>query len=358
MAESDHLSTGSTAVVPAVDRGIMTTTDEPEPLVVHGPTGLLAAIPATLGFHPRDSLVQVCLTGSRSRVGPMGRVDLDPPLGSPVADYLDGVTATLLAVARRHADRVVLVWYRDTMGRRPDLVTSMIAALDAEGITVRDVIAVGDGRFRHESDAPGEDVGCALPGPEDLDVLRLRASAAFRGRTILADREDLRRSIDGPRDPGTTARAGRAFATAMATAPPGIDDYAALLDLALLECASTGALSQRRSAAVVRGLSTPVLCDHLVARAVDDRDQPWTAMLAACARNTPDVHAGDLCALLALAAYCEGDGALAQVAVDRSLRARSGHGMARLLVQVMAAGIHPRDVAAGLRGVATRGPGR
>ena len=42
--------------------GVMTTTDDLVPLKVSGPEGLLAAVPTMLGFHPRDSLVLLCLT--------------------------------------------------------------------------------------------------------------------------------------------------------------------------------------------------------------------------------------------------------------------------------------------------------
>lgn len=334
---------------------LMTTTDAPDPLVVRGTAGLLAAIPATLGFPPRDSLVQVCLAGPRAQVGPIGRVDLDPPYGATPQEYADGVTGTLLAVARRHADRVVLVWYRSLAGRRPALVDAMVGALHAEGIAIRDVIAVCGGRYRHEGGPAGgrrvpRGPSLPLPGADDLDVLRLRASAALRGRTILGDREDLRRSIDGPAAGAALDQAWAEFDRCAGQVPPELDDYAAELDLALVDCASHHSLTARRAAAVVLGLDDPALCSHLVGRSVGTRDEPWIAMLAACARQTPTELAGDLCALLALVAYCDGDGATAQVAVDRSLQSRSGHGMARLLMQVMAAGVHPDAVAARFRG--------
>lgn len=351
--------TGSPLALPlaVLDGLLMTKIDASDPLVVRGTAGLLAAIPATLGFPPRDSLVQVCLAGPRAQVGPMGRVDLDPPRGTTPREYTDGVTSTLLTVARRHADSVVLVWYRSLADRRPALVDAMVGALDGAGVPVRDVISVCAGRYRHEGvsiNTPRVSPGPSYPllGAGDPDVLRLRASAALRGRTILGDRDDLRRSIDGPAAGAALDRAWAEFDRCAGRVPQQLDDYAAELDLALVECASHHSLTAGRAATIVLGLDDPALCSHLVGRSVSAHDEPWTAMLAACARQTPTELAGDLCALLALVAYCDGDGALAQVAVDRSLLSRSGHSMARLLMQVMAAGVHPDAVAARFRGAA------
>jgi hypothetical protein len=77
--------------------GVMTTTDDLVPLKVSGPEGLLAAVPTMLGFHPRDSLVLLCLTGPRRRVGPVARVDLPPGRDRPLANQLTDH-------ARRYAD--------------------------------------------------------------------------------------------------------------------------------------------------------------------------------------------------------------------------------------------------------------
>ena len=328
----------------------MTTTDSSPPLVVRGPAGLLATIPTTLGFHPRDSLVQVCLAGTRDRVGPMGRVDLEPPVGHSRTDYQAGVIDTLLTVARRHAERIVLVWYRDGAGRRPSLVSALSRALARAGIPVIDVVRVGDGRYHSQRHGDGIDPWSRPPADqtasEHPDVGRMRAAAAMRGRTVLQDREGLRRSIAGPSPGPQLTAAQEAFRRRAATAPPGLTDYRAVLEKALAECERRGDLPVDLCAEVVQGLDDSTLCEYVVAQAVGDRSRPWSALLGACARATPDRHAGDLCALLALVCYCEGDGALAQVAVDRSLECRSGHSMARLMMQVMAAGIDP-DVVAG-----------
>lgn len=89
--------------------------------------------------------------------------------------------------------------------------------------------------------------------------------------------------------------------------------------------------------------------DQLVLDAVAD-----TAMLPsliAAVRSTPNdhPHLADLAAVLAAAAYRNGDGALAQVSVDRALVAAPKHRLAHLLLEVMATGMPPDQFALTIR---------
>jgi hypothetical protein len=70
-------------------------------------------------------------------------------------------------------------------------------------------------------------------------------------------------------------------------------------------------------------------------------DGPWLPMLIACATWTPDSVAGPLCSVLAAVAYRHGDGALAQVAVDRCLAAEPENPLALALMDIMSAGLRP-----------------
>jgi hypothetical protein len=45
-----------------------------------------------------------------------------------------------------------------------------------------------------------------------------------------------------------------------------------------------------------------------------------------------------------MVAYRHGDGALAQVAVDRCLLAEPEHGLAQLMIAIMSSGIHPDEL--------------
>ena len=67
-------------------------------------------------------------------------------------------------------------------------------------------------------------------------------------------------------------------------------------------------------------------------------------MLISCATWTPDPLAPPLCSVLAMVAYRHGDGALAQIAVDRCLLAEPEHPLAHLMIAIMAAGVHPEEL--------------
>ncbi|MET0865061.1 MAG: DUF4192 family protein, partial [Nakamurella sp.] len=162
------------------------------PIKVSGPAGLLAAVPPMLGFHPSNSLVLMCLSGNRRRVGPVARVDL--PAGHDRA-----MAKHLTAHARNHADEVVVISYQETRSR-PPLLDDLLAELDRAGVPVMDAIVVRGGRVRPGISAAVERVhpGVPVPDADDPQVAALAAAGALAGRSVLASRDDLRRSIAGP----------------------------------------------------------------------------------------------------------------------------------------------------------------
>jgi hypothetical protein len=332
----------------------MTSTDGFTTVRLSGHDGLLAAIPAMLGFHPQESLVMVCVAGPRQRVGPVIRVDLHPT-GHLPADGPVGVD-DLRNYARQYADQVALVCYTSALGR-PLLLERVESALRDDEADILDTVIV---RFGHAYPA-GPDGShsqrLALPGPEHPQVRLMTAAAALQGRAILPDRAALRASVAGP-----TGRANRAALATMRRAadeimgvlgPSGPLDLAALgrlrdtaVDEALERVGDTGTVPPRTAAALALLVSDVRTRDHLIARAVRETHRPWLAMLLAVARTTPDEDAAQICAVLALTAYAGGDGALAQVAIDRCLNTDPTHRLAHLMVEAMAAGMPPAAVLA------------
>jgi hypothetical protein len=328
----------------------MTSTDDITTVRLSGRDGLLTAIPAMLGFHPAESLVVACLAGPRQRLGPVVRVDLrvdtDRSAGEPLC------AEDLRRYAHQYADQVALVCYTSALGR-PLLLDEVESALVADGADIVDVVVVRGG-YAYPAGPGGEFLPrVPLPGPDHPQVQLMTAASALRGRVVLPDREALRTSVAGPT--GTAARA--AALTAMqgaadrligvigASGPP---DRAALrrlrdntIERALQAAGTTGTVLPV-TAAVLALLANDVRTrDHLVARAVRETDRPWLAMLLAVARSNLDVDAAQICAVLALTAYARGDGALAQVAIDRCLEVVPDHRLAELMVDAMAAGMPP-----------------
>lgn len=330
----------------------MTSTDDFTTVRLSGHDGLLAAIPAMLGFHPQESLVMVCVSGPRQRVGPVIRVDLHPT-GDLPADEAIGAE-NLRNYARQYADQVALVCYTSARGR-PLLLNRVESALREDDADVLDVVIVRRGHAYPAGPDGNHSQRLALPGPEHPQVQLMTAAAALQGRAILPDRAALRTSVAGP-----TGRANRAALAIMRRAADevmgvlgasGPLDLTALqrlrdtsVDGALQHAGDTGTVPTGTAAILALLVSDVRTRDHLIARAVRETQRPWLAMLLAVARSTPDEDAAQICAVLALTAYAGGDGALAQVAIDRCLDTEPTHRLAHLMVEAMAAGMPPAAV--------------
>ncbi len=360
----------------------MTTTDDAAPIRVSGPAGLLAAVPPMLGFHPTNSLVLICVSGGRRRVGPIARVDL--PLGH------DKTMAAHLAVhALNHADEVVVVCYQDSRRRRP-LLDDLLGELARVGIDVMDAFVVRGGRARPALNAAMERAhpGIALPGADHPAVLALNAAGALAGRSVLSDREQLRQSIAGPTGARlmeaehwiTEAAAGRMPSTSplpaaqpptgptrnltsrpIAPAPertvhdraysfgcdgPGPGDFVppsvrGLMEKGCHQITTSGTVTVDVAAAIAVSLTQHTVRNSVLRQAVVEVDRPWLPMLISCATRTPSAVAPPLCSVLAMVAYRHGDGALAQVAVDRCLEAEPKNPLAHMLIAIMSAGLRP-----------------
>jgi hypothetical protein len=295
----------------------------------------------------------------------VARVDL--PIGHDRA-----MAAHLTGHALNHADEVVVISYQNSR-RRPPLLDDLLGELARAGVDVMDAIVVRGGRARPALSAAMERAhpGIPLPDHRDPQVRALTAAAALAGRSVLADREELRRSIAAPRG-RRLRRAERGIDEAAAGRPtrvrmagPGIpgpmhrldpiDDSAPgrgqlgldlaavdeLLELALAQAGAGGEVQVEVATALAVVLTEDSARDAALRRGLAELERPWLPMLISCATWTPDALAPPLCSVLAMVAYRHGDGALAQVAVDRCLAAEPEHRLAHLMIAIMSAGLRP-----------------
>jgi len=242
---------------------------------VDGQDGALGAAAALLGFNPTDSVVVMCLSGPRRRIGPVIRVDLDHgqiPAGS---------AEQLAAHAARHADEVIVMTFTDTGAAAAPDTAALVAALRPT-CTVLEVIDAAN--TPHEV-------------PEQL-----LAATALSGRAVLPDRAALARSVAHT---PTTHPADPAILAAMDNVT-GRDQW-------------------------------------LTTHGSDPASLPALVAAVQATRDT-DPRIPNMSAALAVIAYRNGDGALAQVALDRALRSDPAHRLAQLMLAVMAAGLHPSDL--------------
>jgi hypothetical protein len=300
-------------------------------ITLTSPADIVAAVPHLCGFVPTESLVAVSLR--RKRIGLTLRVDLPPD------EAADEVAARL---AHDGADGVVLVVY-STEGRRASLVARLTEAVELRGMTLLEALLVRDGRWTSylcssPQCCPPE--GTPVGPPPSL----LAASTAYDGRAVLRDRDELVASLQ------PAAASGEELDAALAAW------------LAERQRLGTPAM-QRRSADAFRaalrdrpsdlsGLTVSLqdvrVRDEIATLALDDAESLLALLLAMAGASTAPYDV-PVCTLVALVAWVRGDGALANVALDRALDGDPDYGMAQLLRAGLDGQLPPKDVRRWLR---------
>ena len=291
------------------------------------PGEIAAAVPHLCGFLPSESLVAVSLRGERKRIGLTLRLDLaGPELDDVVADEVAG------RLAHDGAAWMVLVLYTDQTGPRPrePLARTVIDAVERRGITVLEALHVDAGRWSsytcsHPDCCPSE--GTPVPPPPGI----LAATAAYDGRVVLRDRSELVASLAPP-----TLLAARAAEQRLDVA---LESWLTDVDEKGPKAARDEALTALRQALVApdgpdtAGLVVPLLDlsvrDEVATWALDDTEA-LLSLLLRLARESVAPYDVPVCTLVALVSWVRGDGALANVALDRALDGDPSYTMARL----------------------------
>jgi hypothetical protein len=315
-------------------------------IIVRKADELLAVIPYVLGFHPSDSLVVVGLAGGRLVTFGL-RLDLDPPIEPPDAARFAAV------VAKQPSDAVTLVGYGPP-GRVTPAVMRLLDALKESGVLVLEALRVTDGRwwsYLCESSRCCPDDGTPCPPPGNA----LAAQEVFRGRVALPDRQALVAQV---------AAVTGAARERMAAATAGVRQR--LIDLygEDVRAGAHGRFVRRAGRIAVRNaeqrhragrpltddevawlgvlLVDGVVFDYALDRSTGDewRIRLWTDVL----RRVEAAYVPAPACLLALAAWQDGQGALARVAVQRALAEAREHRMAGLLDRLLLSGFGPQAV--------------
>lgn len=326
---------------------------------------LAAALPSLLGFRPGESVVLVSLTGDGGRrVGLTVRADI-PSVDR--AGALAAVLARSLYTDRPERAVVVLVSEAPGQGRpgQPDLphrglVWEMVKALAERAVPVDDVLLVRGGRW-WSYDCPDHccapDAGTPLP----TGVTELEVAAVATGTVVERDRGDLVARIAAPPEQDRRAMAAacaRAAVDCSAAVPgDGFDAVAegswSAVTGAVERCRpgapSAGRLSDADVARVVWGLRDADVRDRALGLALGPEPAAAEQLWTECTRRAPAPLDAAPATLLAVSAWLRGDGAMANVALDRALASEPGYGLAGLLRDALAACLTP----AGLRALLT-----
>ncbi|CAM3249242.1 DUF4192 domain-containing protein [Nocardioides dubius] len=269
-------------------------------LVIRTPEDVAALVPCVLGFHPEESLV---LLTFGAPAGFHARIDL------PATD-LDRMRAVLqlLEAARSNAiASVIAVCYAVDPEQARLLVAELERGFAAAGIAVFTTIRVADGAWFPLSGRHASRRGSAL----HLERHPFLAEARRSGRAVHASRSALVASLRT--DPDRADQVQAALAQGVETPP---------------EPESVRRLVERRLA--VGGPPTPEqVAELLVALDSDPGRAELRRLLAmrppaahlrlwpAVVRAAPAARSGEPLAVLGLAAWLIGDGALGWCAVDR-----------------------------------------
>ncbi|WFF02097.1 DUF4192 domain-containing protein [Micromonospora sp. WMMD964] len=317
-------------------------------LTVRSPADLIAAVPYLLGFHPTDSVVAVALLGRQIIFA--ARADLPEPSTDPAerARHLAGV------IRRQGAESATVVGY-GSADRVTPAVDAVRVALAAGGTEVLDALRVTEGRWWSYLCAEPD---CCPPEGRRYDPSAnpVTASAVFAGQVALPDRAALVAQVapvDGP--PREAVRAATARAELRITELIEQAPESDLLGGRALRSAGVAAVRaahrrQRRDERLdddeVAWLS--LLMTHLPVRdhaweRTDGRDRDialWTDVLR---RAEPELIAAPG-ALLAFAAWRAGQGALAAVALERTLSLHPDYSLAVLLDDLLRRGVPPSEL--------------
>jgi hypothetical protein len=308
-------------------------TDERLRLRARGAADLLALIPYELGFHPHESLVAVFVCGGS--VGLIARMDL------PAASAAPGFAVELRDLARQNrANELVLFAYSEQPEPARSFLSGLVAALPARLVT--DALYVDGSRWWSLT---CDQACCPAEGtPHDVAGHRLAAEAVFAGLTTRASREELAATVAGPplAEVPRLVELAAGVRKARADWPSGEDPAARLVRGVQAGLADPGALDDR-DCTELAALVDEIRLRDLVWAMIDPEsaEQHVGLWLRVVGGVAPDLSAAPL-ALVGMASWISGNGALLNCAGEELSRRHPGYSMGLLLEQISARAIPPR----------------
>ena len=323
-------------------------------------------MPFLVGFEPTRSLVVVSLRGPRQRAGVTARIDLPDPADAPalaevVLDHVErGGGAGLIVVA--YADRDGSGG--DDLDRSADAtVRAVLGACTARGIAVAEALRVADGRWTSYTCS----AACCPPEGTPLrDRLtepgEWTAAMTLEGRQVLASRSVLEASIapvGGLLGTAMRCRLPSALEEFLAVVPTDragsyADETVRLAHECVGRVAAGGQLTVDVAARLLVGLLDRDVRDRCLGGGMGglvtagetafdgDALELWRELVR---RAVLPRTAAPVATLLAACAYLDhGNGALANVALERALADQPSYVMARYLRALLDGGIAPSTV--------------
>ena len=328
---------------------------EPPPVQLRAdsPEALLTIVPHLLGFLPQASLVVIGTGPQSDRIKVTLRYDLPDPSGAGAAAEL--AAHALGVLSSQQLTALVAVGYGSRVLVDP-VAAALRAAAAPAGIAIGDILRV-EGR-RYWSYLCTVEACCPAAGTPFVPDSRAVLALAGTGGQILADRAAVAARV---------APLGGIAAESMRQATRRAEGHRRQLLARVRKSARLGAARQMIAAEGLNAVGSMIrtyrsggrfATDYQVAwitvalRDLRVRDDAWARMDPAHAdahqrlwtdvtRRAQPGYVAAPASLLAFVAWQSGDGALANVALDRALADEPGYSMAQLLRQVITAGTPP-----------------
>ena len=303
---------------------------------VGSPASLLMVVPGLLGFIPADSLVVI--GAEHGKVKLTLRYDLpDPPDATVTAEIIQHASEIFAA---QKIESVLAIGYGSS-----SLVTPVADALRATALPIREILRVEGGRYWSYL---CDDENCCPADGTPFDTIA-ESAAVLTASPVLAARDELAASV---------AAVGGEAGESMRQATRKAEEHAAqLLASGRRRLVTAGLNAVAAAIGRYRRDGRPVVAAEAawITVALRDlwvRDDAWSrldpefrdAHLRLWTDLTRRARPGYVAApasLLAFVAWQSGNGALANVALDRALADEPQYSMAQLLRQVITAGAPP-----------------
>jgi hypothetical protein len=324
---------------------------------VSSPGDILAVVPHLLGFHPARSLVVVGVgsPGSAPRIELAFRYDLPDPPGTAVTAEIAGHAVAVLDQRRLHT--VIGIGYGPGALVTP-MADALAAAVRERGLRLHELMRVEDGRYWSYICANPD---CCPPDGVRFDVQASPAAAAMTVAGLVAypDRAALAGTLAPVTGPAaramqraTTAARARAAKLVSQGSQGGLEPATTLL-------AEAGRRAVRDFIASYRGgrpitAAEPVAWLSVTLAHLPVRDDAWARMdpqyrdahlrmWSDVVRRARPAYLAAPASLLAFTAWQSGEGALANIALDRALAADPHYSLAHLLRDILDAGVPPSE---------------
>lgn len=312
-------------------------------LSMNAPEEILAAIPYLVGFHVRESVVALVLTGSRVVLtARLDAVRLDPDRDRFEATAVE-ITAERLRVAIEinNGDGLVLVGYHDHVRAMRELLATL-ACMGSEwlaegGQGLIDVLQVsGERWYELLSPEPDADRGNSL----NRDAVSTAAQAVYFGLNALPDRRSLEQAV-APPAPDQSGPLEAVFEDKEEEIAALSEEERADLCSDLVDVAASAKLAQEQyvQLAILMGyleVRDVVLLETHVANA-SWRVDVWVQVI----RHSIAGHQAGPLGVLAMTAWLSGNGALQVICIQRLREVAPNYRLLKILEQINAAALPP-----------------